>query len=143
VPDIKEIIAEKGVETLGEIQKWAKTTQDFATEQIPLVVHEIISWGLASRITAIMFCLSIISLAIFLIYAFTFSKSGQEMWKEKPSTPGDLTCNQGFGIFINISSILAILISSIVSANYIVGVIFILYAPRLYVLQELSDLLKK
>lgn len=139
--DPKEIILEKGIESLEEIQTWLKSGKDFVIEQSPLLIQEIINWGLYESIFYLILNIIIFFISIFLVVKLTpISKFGKNLWEQESS--GDLTPEQGMYLVAVILGCIGLIVGFINISIYTHHTIFIGIAPRLYVLQELASLLK-
>src|ERR1051326_8570243 len=141
MPDVKELIAQKGVETLEELQTWLKAGKDLVVEQSPLLIQEIIRWGIGSSIFYLCINLVVLSIGVLLIYRGYFSKKSIESWKDYSG--GDPDTNQAMRLVETFVGCTVSLLCSIFACSELFNLIFILSAPRLYVLQELASLLKK
>lgn len=133
MPDLNKLIAEKGVESIEEIQTWLQSGKDFVSEQAPLVVNEILKWGIASSIFWMVFGILLLIIAVIAGKIAIWT-----MRNGKPTDDGD--------VFVFISTIITTMVTS--TAGFLLfsvntyNLIFMLFAPRLYILDELSKLLK-
>src|SRR5690349_10729911 len=88
MPDVKELIAQKGVEALEELQTYVKAGKDFVVEQSPLLIQEIIRWGFYNNLCWFLLNLTLFTLCWITVYQFFFSKWGKEVWKDVSSSSG-------------------------------------------------------
>lgn len=121
-----------GPAALDELKRWVESTTDFMSTQVPLVVDEIITWGLAKYIFATVICLP------FLILLIHTLKTRSKVDWEDSSGYGQPTGSQVFWV---IKAVLG-LAGSIIFCVHVYHALFVWFAPRLYVLEVLSDLVK-
>lgn len=141
--DAKEVLIEKATESLGEIQKWVESGKDFVVEQAPLVVHEIIAWGIAECTFFLVLNGIIIITALIMLYCSMFRKKMLEnVWFDENMRRANPTFHQIQSIVGSAVGIMGTIISFANICGYTYFLLFIVYAPRLYILQELSKLLK-
>lgn len=113
-----------------EVFKWLQDSGQFVKEQAPLVCQEAIHWG---QVESIFF--SLIGIAV-LALAFFLYKKGRYYLKLKPypSEDGYMFCFMGSGF----TAIIGIMIFSINLHHFL----FITFAPRLYLLEQIKEILK-
>lgn len=139
--DAKELLVEKGLESLEEIQSWLQSSKDFVTEQAPLLIQEIVRWGIFKSVLYISLSLVLFIIGILLVYRGYFSKKSHKDWETiLPSGP---SLEQGTRIIETVVGCVVTFVTFITMWVDIFSLVFVLTAPRLYVLQTLSDLLKK
>lgn len=128
--NIKNELSKAGIEGIRSAQKWIETTGNFVKEQAPIVVQEIIRMGYITNI--IYLVVGIVSLPV--AYMLYRKYKWSEVSPNNSDHPGFLCVKvMGFGVFV-------------LSFYYIVSSIYELlvihFCPRLYVLQQLSQLVK-
>lgn len=126
----------KLVESFEKVSDWVDSSEDFVVEQAPLVVSEIISWGFWSNlsISLLSFMVLIICLCVLKFFVIkNFHKLDEK----------DTSGAQAMVIFISgIFSIVGILGSTCEMIHHSYDTIFILVAPRLYVIEQISNYIK-
>lgn len=132
MPDsVKNILEQKALESIEEVQKWVSVTKDFVIEQSPLVVQEMISWAIAQHTFGIVlsFLLILVPLALYYRYSSKFY-----VWYEDKvfEHPGPLFSVLGF--------LASIIIPFIMLCIDTYCLLFVLVAPRLFVIGELARL---
>ena len=108
---------------LYELLDFAKDAGAFAKEQVPLVLQEYITWGIVS---------SIIWMLPFLAFAFFVPRLLRIASKMEPDEGAFLGVLVFFG---SATSVIAIVYHSLDAAKAI-------FAPRVYLIETLSELLK-
>lgn len=120
---------EMGPKALDELQSWISTTKDFVTEQAPLVVQEIINWGMAQHVVWMIIFAFPVTVGI-----FGLRKRAKVDW----TAHSDITAEQAW-------CTIKLIIGGIGFIGFFVNVYwfcYVFFAPRLYVLDYLRDLIK-
>lgn len=126
----------KLVESFTEIQSWVNTTKDFVAEQAPLVVQEVIRWGLYQHIFWASLSCFLLIVGLYTCYrAFKYSITFN--WEQA----GDVA--QVSSIILSVSSPVWSVIWFCNMTYSLYQVTYISVAPRLYVLEQLAGLLNK
>ena len=116
-------------EHLDEIMSWVEQGKEFVSEQAPLVVDEIIRWGVAKSVgLSVVFLLMILCATLYLRKAHRLFKKDDE---------------DEFTVCGAILSVVLVVVGVIGSIAAIEKLAFVLTAPRLYVLEQLGDLISK
>ena len=136
----KEEIAESVVPNLNQglekLLEWAQAAEGFAIEQAPLLVSEILTWGVVKHSTYLAIW-TMVSLG-FLAWAFWLGKS-QSQRPESTHCGFDQNDAKILQRFVVAAAAAALFLSTIVNMPVIVNIYF---APRLYLIQQLSDLVR-
>ena len=132
---MNEQIEKISKEGLEKALAWANTAENFAVEQTPLLIQEIIRLGITIQ-TFWMVLSLIVGATSCIIWKKTLKSGGtwEKIWNE--SYP-DITINQVKVIV----SVIFLFISCIVFSVNTFYLLKIIFAPRIYVLQELSKLI--
>src|SRR5688572_9236616 len=133
---MNKLIEEKLVASLDEAQKWIESTKDFVAEQAPLVIQEVIAWGFYSHLFfASIFLLAIIIISSAWLYIRKFWK--WDTW--------DTSYSESFptGFLLNLVCVIGNLIFFLFLSESLYYMIYISVAPRLYVLEQLLNLVKE
>jgi hypothetical protein len=129
---MNEKLQEQLTAIVDQLQVAIQTTVDFTAEQLPILLQEILRWGLAKNIILLVISSTLLLLSIHLIKIFSrIYREGKK--KNSYSDDGAITL-----IF---SSILAV-VSTLFIVGNILTIAKILLAPRLYLLEYASSLLK-
>jgi hypothetical protein len=118
-------IEAKLAESMDSVQQWIDTTGSFVQEQAPLVAQEMIAWGQAKHMAGM--CISgwiIIFCLVLLVYLFRHIKKN----------PGDGP------MFIFWFILTAPNICWFATSTY--QYLFITFAPRLYIIEQLKDIIR-
>jgi len=126
-----EDVEEKVIESIDKVQSWLDKGGEFAAEQAPLVVNEIIAVGyiengigLAAAVFGITVCLLFLWRGwCYFSLTSEFNNGKETLWFLA------MLCSGIFGF------VFAIMIPASIH-----GLLFVHFAPRLYVLEELSKL---
>lgn len=129
---MNEQLQQKLVESIDSVQEWIDKGAEFATDQAPLVIAEIIAWG---KLSAILDIATGLSLIIIIAAAFATGRGLVRIWGADDFDLGLYTAAGG------LVSVLFVGVNVIVVAIAIQQLIFVAAAPRLYVLSELSELI--
>jgi hypothetical protein len=133
---MNKVIEEKLVASLDEVQKWAESTKDFVSEQAPLVVQEVIRWGIAQNIFwTLLFAILMILVTITWLYI-------RKSWKWDTSV-GDGRDWFPVGFFLNGICVLINFVMFTFLSSAVYNLVYIWVAPRLYVLDQLATLLNR
>jgi len=126
---MNEQIEQISKEGLEKALAWANTAENFAVEQTPLLIQEIIRLG----ITIQTFWM-VLSLIVGATSCIIWKKTLEKIWDENSY---DITLDQSKVII----SVIFLFISCIVFSVNTFYLLKIIFAPRIYVLQELSKLI--
>lgn len=128
--ELKAKLNEMSVETLDKLQQYLSGAEQFAQEQIPALYNEIIMWGMAKHI---------FYFSIFFTIAFTLFLIGVYLIRIKDQW----TDSDGLQIqrFIGCMLQLNLLFTFPAMCANLYEIIHIYFAPRLYVLEQISQLL--
>ena len=128
---VKEVITASKSAT-AEIVSWVKSAKDFVVEQSPLVCQEILAWG---RIKAIFYIgMGMVFLLITTLVSCNFWKNKQK-WHDKG---GD--ANEFKFVASILVGIATFIVGTILILVNIHGLLYVIYAPRLYLLETLSKM---
>lgn len=135
MPDsVKNVLEQKALESIEEVQKWVSVSKDFVIEQSPLVVQEMISWAIAQHTFGIVLSFLLILVPIVLYYKY--SVYFYVWYKDKVfEHPGPFFSVVGF-----LASIILPFIMLCIDTYFL---LFVLVAPRLFVIGELAKLVGK
>lgn len=119
----------------AELLAWAKSGSGFVTEQIPLLVKEIIRWGLAEKAIYCSIGIILLSLGIILFRYLHTHRSWlrQALNSYNEDVPAMSLC---------ILTLAANLVGALIFFINLHDFIKILVAPRLYLIEYLSQLVK-
>ena len=125
-------VQKKLLESVDEVKQWLETGKDFVLEQAPLVVQEVLAWGVASAtffviLNLVLFLLGLCLTRMLYLKMWFFEKNIEDSGPEV--------------IFIFVGNIVALLVPFINICIYTYQLTYISYAPRLYILQQISKLL--
>jgi len=135
-------IAEKAAASLDKIFEYVEVTEDFVIEQTPLVVREIWHWGIASHVIYWVIWTAIGILCIFVDRkCFREAKVYEEQYEKTHAKDDCETASflWAMGIAFRLSGIVTILVSACANGLIIAKIYF---APRLYLLEILPELVK-
>lgn len=124
-PDIVEKLNESAEKLLDYVEQ----TGDFVVEQAPLVVQEMITWGITHCVFWIII-VSIVLLPIIAICGYFFRIGVKDDWDVDYCIPS--------GMVGGVSLIFWFL----VIASNIYDLLYIYFAPRLFILDQLKGLIK-
>lgn len=124
-PDIVEKLNESAEKLLDYVEQ----TGDFVVEQAPLVVQEMITWGITHCVFWIII-VSIVLLPIIAICGYFFRIGVKDDWDFDYCIPS--------GMVGGVSLIFWFL----VIASNIYDLLYIYFAPRLFILDQLKGLIK-
>ena len=133
-------VSDQLTEIQAFIQQGLETGVDFASAQVPLLIQEILNWGIAYAITWWVLMLIPIGLVL---YVRTHLKDCQKNYKLKVKDGGRASdseeCANVFrGYILPIAAATILFISTAVNG---LEIIKILVAPRLYLLEQVSNLI--
>lgn len=135
-PETQDKLESISIAGLERIASWLERAESFAIDQAPRVVQEIVNWGLWSY--SVLTVLSLGFLALFMWLGIRMVKIVISIHrdKDKDDSEGNM-----WGTFGGISFLVALiwLIPAIVNAS---GLLYVLVAPRLYVIEQLKDMIK-
>lgn len=122
-------------EALGMLLEWAKRADAFASEQVPAVAQEIVAYGRAYE-TTIVAVAAIAFLSWLSVSLWALKTSSELAWEDGPcaETMGRVAW-WALGLIIVPVTLCGV-------ANHLPLMIQAWFAPRLYVIQYVSDLLK-
>ena len=123
-------------DTAVELISWVKSTKKFISEQSPLVCQEVITWGMASSITGL--CIGFVFLVMGLTGTILLVKK-HNVWKEQYDNWREFPTKAIITWMITVPSSIAGLTGTLVN---LYALLFIIYAPRLYLLEVLSNMAK-
>jgi len=120
-----------GQEAIGEIIEWTKGAKDFVTEQAPLLVQEVLAWGFWYYFIWAAFCATAILVGMFGIYSI------MRCYFTKPAESRD-------GDFLGATAVVsaATLVPLVFFCLNLIWMLKIVIAPRMYLLEYLSKLVK-
>jgi hypothetical protein len=127
------------VEFLGWIKELVQSGTDIATKEIPEILRQFIAWGLYSHIFWLVLILAIGTGALFL--AKYFAKKYQTGKNNIHSFYSDEII-EGWQVGAIILRILAPLVMILGASHNLYYIIMILVAPRMYLIERFSALLK-
>ena len=110
---------------LNEIFEWIKSAKDFSSAQLPLVVHEMLAWGIIQHVAGIGLSLSVF---ITLVLIARYVKNTYDLKQDGPARWIAL-CVVG-----SIISLIPLFIN-------IFELLYVLSAPRLYVINQVAELI--
>lgn len=130
--DVAVEVQDRLVQYLDVLEQAVKTTTDFATEQTPLVVQELILW---TRVEATLS-------TIFLVIVFgAFALCGRALWKAGlKDAKGAVSDMQPEFVIPMVFAIIVALIGTIPTAQCALHCAKTWCAPRLIVLEEVKSL---
>lgn len=146
VQTAQELIESKAIAGLDEIQKWVESGKEFVMDQAPMVVHEMIMWGLSRNVFWVVLMLFFIILLVSLwIYVGKLPKLAEEKdSKGSYKMTADMRDTYvGTWIAARIISCMGTLLCFSMMAVAIYDFLFIWFAPRLFILNELATLAAK
>jgi len=118
-------------ETLTELMTWVRELKDVASEQAPLLVQEIIRYGIADNLLGILLAGIWICLGI---WCFCHSRSKWEEWGKDDDIPKQVAAV----LFVGAAAVFGLPLLFFALSSFAK----VLLAPRLYVFEKLSSLLK-
>lgn len=130
-----ELLEKKAIESIEEISGWIEQGKDFVVEQAPLVVQEMIHWGMAE-------CVFWIGLGSILCTASIVAVLIMRRWI-KSQTEGLTNDERGCCFIISAICAATFLANSVIIFTNIYYLCFIYFAPRLYVMEELARIMGK
>jgi hypothetical protein len=133
---MNEQVERKLVESIDQVQQYIEGGANFVAEQVPLVVQEIITWGMAQCL--IWICVWICVCLVGVAGTIHLRHVGKR--KEQEEEEGDV----GYVLSV-ISRVIAYATSCVFIVSIgicIYDLCFIYFAPRLYVLETISGLIK-
>lgn len=135
---LKETLNKIGIDGLQEVKNWLSSGKDFVSEQTPLVIEEIITWGVATNLIAVILWIVWLILATILIYINTriYSWTGKQLDKRSGDNPIVI-----LPIATTIVNIGMFVVGIYNFVFYLYRLVFVLYAPRLYILEQLGVIL--
>jgi hypothetical protein len=121
----------------AELLSWVQSGVDFTAEQVPLLVEEVILWGIAENALWVLIFGTIAGVAGFISRKF-WNAWGK--WSKKKGNTDDeeAGCCAGFIVCAAIS-----LLFSIFSLSHLITAVQAYVAPRLYLIEYLTELSKK
>jgi hypothetical protein len=140
-----------GVDVSDKIKKvieqavvWVEEAESFAKEQAPLVVQEIINWGLfANGFWAAVWILSFLFCLLIALIFYRIAKK----WRLRAGSTENEHTRKGYYEEKESLNLVCFLISLIVSAFFFIiaagrvhGFLYIYIAPRLYIIDELKNM---
>lgn len=128
--DLLDKLTQSSEKLLDFIEKTGETSVDFAKEQVPLVIQEVLSWGFYSN--GLYLIINLILFLIFLSCNLYSIKIGKRLHND---TDGIVWLGCCFGLTPT-------LITFVNSIAYGSTVLKIWCAPRLYLLETLRTLIK-
>jgi hypothetical protein len=126
---MKEKLMQLTEESLGMVLEFLKSTKEFAAEQMPLLVQEIYKWLFIKNSAYFLLSIAVFILSIFMLIV---------LWKIIKEDEHDEFWPM---LFMFLASIVA-LISAIISVNYLLNIIAVFIAPRLYLIHYITDMMK-
>jgi hypothetical protein len=129
--DQKEQVNKLIVDYSGELLKWVQAGGEFVKEQTPLLCQEIIKIGQINSIFDI-----VLGSICIIAFIFILKKSAKVFKEDDEETPRSIGCIISCVVF-GIGSIVSVVII-IISVYTLLMTIF---APRLYLLQQIKELL--
>ncbi len=126
------VITERLNSALAKIGEWVEVTEEFAFEQAPLLVQEIVWWGIADGGYWVAFGV------FFLTLAFVWGRACYKRWERIEEMSGDSGDFMRFMVFV-LTIIPAIAGLLLVMIN-IMGMLKPIVAPRLYLIEYFRQL---
>jgi len=123
-------LTERVIQSLDRVEKWVESGESFINEQAPLVVQDIINWGVyglgIAAIVATVICILAIVLGVILLHKFLVVES-----------------NSTAVLPLMLGTVLCVVIAfggAIVVSNNAPGALKASIAPRVFVLEQLGSL---
>jgi hypothetical protein len=125
---------------LAKALEWLQTTEEFVIEQAPQIAQEILYWGLAQNVFY-----AVLYGGAFIFFLLWFFKGNQiqkisDLFKE--DTDQSITAGFIRLVFSAIMGFLSVVALPWAAIDRTLASIKILVAPRLYLIEYISDLLK-
>ncbi len=126
------IITERLGQALDKVGEWVETTEDFAVEQTPYLVQEILYWGIARpgfRVGVGMFFLTVA-----VLWSFVSHRKREDL-KNMPGDFGDFMRAMRFAVpaITTLIGVLTVMVN-------IMDVLMPIVAPRLYLIEYFRHL---
>ena len=134
-------------ESMSKVQEWVESTEKFAVEQAPLIVDEIVAWGITKysiyiTIGFIMLCLGITSLVVAKKFYNKSNDPDRPIFISQPKKYGYKIDSEDCQLLTLLSSGAGFVTSSISFMAIVLNVVNLLYivvAPRLYIIEEIKN----
>lgn len=134
---MNEKLNEIGIESLDKLREYVESAEAFASEQIPLVLQEMLRWEICSTLFLILVNGIILSLILYL-YRFVYKYMLPTFDPEKMSNDDRL------GYFLgNLVSIAVVILFSGLLLEKIYHLVFVTCAPRLFLLEKFAEIYSK
>jgi len=121
-------------EAIQQAMEWVKQAKDFAVEQAPLLAREIVIAGIARNTAQFLMSIVIIIVIVFCSYKFVAN------YKKIDDATDGLAALSALVLLIGGS--MALLGLSMFAFDCIAGLCTAIFAPRLYVIEQLAQLVK-
>ncbi len=128
------IVVERLDAALGRIGGWVETSEVFATEQVPLLVKEIIYWGIASGGLAVL--LGILFLFASWI-AYRVGVKNYSVWDKSPKERHGV-----FMVMVWVAGVVGVVVGTITVCANIMDFIKPIVAPRLFLIEYFQQLVR-
>mgnify|MGYP007073184332 FL=1 len=125
---MNNVVLEKIISSIEKVEEYIQAGESFVVEQTPLVVNEIIMWGIAKNVFFVFMWLFV----TFLSYSI-FNKHEKKCFATKTN---DFPLKEFLYIFKYLSLFFLILVF-----RSIFKLCFVWFAPRLYIISEISKLI--
>jgi hypothetical protein len=128
--ELLEKLTASSAKLLEFIEKTSETTVDFAKEQVPLVIQEVLAWGFYSNLFY-----TLLNLVLLIVFSVLYFKLCKWMIRLMDESDGFST----FGILLGTIPISVVCMNLV---SYSLLTLKICVAPRLYLIETLQTLLK-
>jgi FtsH-binding integral membrane protein len=117
-------LANLSADALEHLSEWLQATEAFVAEQAPLVAQEIVRWGMYKAILLMVLCAVLLALVVI----------STLMMRRLFDDEGDKNGATQFGMIIGTC------VAGFTLAPGIYNLCYVLTAPRLYILEQISKL---
>lgn len=128
-------LANLSADALEHLSEWLQATEVFVAEQAPLVAQEIIQWGIVKASLTIAF--GVLATALTIVCASVLCKQWR---RERTDSTLDDTALLLGGTKVVAAAVLCTVSVPIIGIG-ITSLCYVLTAPRLYILEQLSKLM--
>lgn len=128
--ELMEKLTKHADKVLNFVEKAGETSVDFAQEQAPIVISEILAWGLVYN--GFFCCLYLI---MFLVSLTIFIKTRKNIWYWQEKNPGEPI------VLLYLLTFPPIIPSFCLFIQYLIITAKVLTAPRLYLIEQLQTII--